>query len=76
MRELGNRWFKGFMIAATVILLGVTGFGWHSQFKINNELKSSSLQQELQIEILSKSVLEMKATIDTLRETHPYMRKH
>lgn len=76
MENNGNRWFKGFMIFATVLLLAATSLGWHRQFKINNELKSSNLTLELQVEILNKSILETKASIDTLRETHPYMRKH
>lgn len=76
MEKTGNRWFKGFMIASTVLLLGVTVLGWRSQFTINNQLKSANLQLEMQVETLNKTILEVKATIDTLRDTHPYMRKH
>ena len=64
------------MIASTVLLLGVTVLGWRSQFTINNQLKSANLQLEMQVETLNKTILEVKATIDTLRDTHPYMRKH
>ena len=75
MEKTGNRWFKGFMVATTVILLAVTSLGWHNQFKINNELKSTTSQLEMQVEILSKNMLNFKASMDTLRDTHPYMNK-
>jgi len=75
MEKIANRWFKGFMIATTVTLLVITGFGWHHQFKINNEQKSTINQLEAQVEILSENMLKFKASMDTLRETHPYMSK-
>lgn len=76
MEKTGNRWFKGFMVAATVILLGVSLMGWHNQSKINNRLENTNVQLELRVETLNKSMLEVKATLDTLRETHPYIKKN
>jgi len=75
MDKLHNRWFKGFMIATTLLLLGVNILGWHNQFKINNTLKTTNTQLEIQVETLNKSMLDVKASIDTLRDTHPYMNK-
>lgn len=75
MDKQGNRWFKGFMIASTVLLLGVSLFGWHHQLKINNETKTDNIHLNLQVEILNKTMLDFKATLDTLRDTHPYMNK-
>ena len=74
MDKLLNRWFKGFMVVAVVALIGVNLQKDWKQSRINKEHMQTMMYMESKVEKLNDSMLQVKSALDSLRDTHPYMR--